>query len=140
MIRVGLRRLSNGDQGTFGVFIMPTGVFCYSLELPWRNNEPNVSCIPVGEYLCRSRVSPRFGKTYHVTNVPGRSFILIHAANLAGDTSLGYRTHLAGCIAPGQMTGSIDGQKAVLASRSALGRIYSFLDWQEFTLVVEDET
>jgi hypothetical protein len=38
------------------------------------------------------------------------------------------------------MTGSIDGQKAVLASRSALGRIYSFLDWQEFTLVVEDET
>ena len=140
MIRIGLRRLEHTDDGTFGVFIFPSGAFSYSLELPWKGNQQNVSCIPTGEYLCKPRLSNRFGKTYHVTDVPDRSYILIHAANLAGDVSLGKRTHLAGCIAPGQYRGSLAGQRAVLASRSALTRFHRALNWQDFILVVEDES
>ena len=140
MIRIGLRRLEHTDDGTFGVFILPQGAFCYSLELPWKDNQRNVSCIPLGEYLCTPRFSNKFGKTYHVQNVPDRSYILIHAGNLGGDTSLGRTTHLAGCIAPGQYLGTIEGQRAVLSSRSALSRLHSALGWKDFTLVVEDES
>lgn len=140
MVRVGLRRLSSDDEGTLGVLILPDGVLCYTLELPWRDNRPGHSCIPVGDYVCRPRVSPRFGKTYHVTGVAGRSYILIHAANLAGDVTKGKKTHLEGCIALGQARGTIGGQKAVLNSRTALTRFHNLMNWQEFTLVVEDET
>jgi len=140
MIRVGLRRLEHTDDGTFGVFILPTGVACYSLELPWRNNEPNISCIPTGEYHCKVRKSPRFGKCYHVTGVPRRSYILIHSGNLGGDINLGKRTHVKGCIMPGRYRGTIGDQRAVLGSRSALTALCSSLGWQDFTLVVEDES
>lgn len=138
MVRIGLRRLEQTDDGTFGVLLFPKGVFSHTLELPWRRNLPNLSCIPTGEYLCVPRVSPRFGKTYHVRDVEGRSYILIHAANLAGDIEKGKKTHLKGCITLGDRLGWIGDQRAVLNSRATVTRFQSQLDWQPFTLVVED--
>ena len=67
---------------------------CVSLELPWRNNAPRISCVPAGTYTLRLEYSPSF-KTdlYELKGVPGRSEVKIHIAN--------YVSELRGCIAPG---------------------------------------
>ena len=63
---------------------------CKTLELPWRNNESNVSCIPKGVYTCKYTRSAHFSQmkghdvyTYEITNVPGRAGVRIHSANLS---------------------------------------------------------
>ena len=139
MIRVGLRRMATSDQGTRGVLILPDGVLCNTLELPWRDNRPSHSCIPNGEYPVAIRQSPRFGRIFHVKDVPGRTFILIHAGNLAGDVGKGLKTHTEGCILLGRHFGTIHGQQAVLASRPALSDFMEKMDGQPFILRVEDE-
>lgn len=101
-----------------------TDLFLRSLELPWRDNARNISCIPAGTYRCTWHKSPRFGWTYWVRNVPDRSGILFHAGNWAGDTSHGYRTHSWGCILLGRRRGMLKGQQAVLASRLAVRDFY----------------
>jgi hypothetical protein len=65
-----------------------------TLELPWKNNTPKVSCIPEGRYLCKYEYSTAFKKNlYELKGVPGRSEVKIHAAN--------YTKELLGCIAVG---------------------------------------
>lgn len=104
-----LKRLESGDQGTVGVLLLnpepnainPKAITMQTLELPWRNNARGVSCIPKGSYRVVWAYSPRFKRyTYRLQNVPGRDGILIHSANLAGDTTKGFASQLNGCIAP----------------------------------------
>jgi hypothetical protein len=59
---------------------------CYCLELPDRENRRNVSRIPAGQYVCKRVRSARFGETFEITNVPGRSGILFHVGNFPTDT------------------------------------------------------
>lgn len=139
MIRIGLFRLQHGDQGTGGVLVLPGGVFCNTLELPWRENRTGRSCIPCGEYDVAVRQSPRFGPVYHVKNVPDRTWIEVHSGNLAGDIAMGYRTHVEGCILLGQYFGRIDGQLAVLSSRPTVRGLMDALDGAPFRLLVEDQ-
>lgn len=98
------------------------GFACFSLELPWRGNAPCVSCIPCGAYTCVVAQSPRFGRVYHIQAVPDRTHILLHSGNLAGDVSLGLRTHVEGCILLGSRRGTLAGQRAVLVSRATVRR------------------
>ena len=81
------------DKATHGVLSTTDIVICRCLELPWRDNLRNVSCIPEGVYPLVKRYSARFGWHIMVKNVPGRSFILFHPANDA-------LRELRGCIAP----------------------------------------
>src|SRR5512137_107271 len=90
---VQIRRTRMSDQGTEGVLLAP-GFSCYTLELPWRDNMSNISCIPSGEYKCVIRHSPKMGNKYWVKKVPKREYILIHSGNFAGDTSKGYKSHV----------------------------------------------
>lgn len=103
---VKLVRGPSTDHGTFGRLIWPSG-WCHTVELPWRDNRPQRSCIPPGTYRCAIVSSPKFGRVYGVANVPGRSHVLIHAANLGGDVDKGWATHLHGCIAPCDKLGAI---------------------------------
>ena len=57
-----------------------------TVEEEWQDNRPNVSCIPTGSYVCRRIQSPKFGNTFEVTGVPGRSHIVFHALNTEEDT------------------------------------------------------
>ena len=66
---------------------------CHTIELPWRNNKRNISCIPEGEYQVETRFSKRFQHHLILKNVAGRSLILFHPANNA-------LKDLEGCIAP----------------------------------------
>ena len=73
---------------------------CYTLELPWINNQQNISCIPAGTYECEKHVSPKFGDCILIKNVAGRTDVLIHYGNFTGDT--------LGCILVGESIADID--------------------------------
>lgn len=134
---VTLTRTDHTDEGTFGVLRFGPSVL-YSLELPWRDNRRQRSCIPVGSYECALVNSPRFGRVYGVANVPGRSHVLIHAANLAGDVDMGYKTQLHGCIAPVLRLGRMNGQRAGLASRPALNMLTDWAQNKPFILEIKN--
>ena len=128
--------------GTFGYMLTQGGIW-NSLELPDRDNAKNISRIPNGEYTCVIRRSPRFGTTFHVTNVAGRTYILLHSANFAGDVAKGYQSHLNGCISMGMKRGAFnnkfgDIQKAILSSRKAVREFRESMDNNPFTLIIKD--
>lgn len=88
---------------------------CYTVEKPWLNNQPNISCIPTGIYVCHptefygSRDVPL--DTWEVMNVEGRTEIKIHYANRGRD--------LQGCIGLGISLGVIQKEYAVIDSSGA---------------------
>ncbi len=81
------------SQGLNGKIFHGGLMICESIELPWRQNQVGISCIPEGEYVVLPRSSPKYGAHFSLQDVPGRSMILIHPANFA-------LTELRGCIAP----------------------------------------
>ena len=90
-----IKRIASRLDGTFGVLLGDGDEpFALTLELPWRNNEVGKSCIPAGTYTCKRVLSPKFGNTFEVTNVQGRSHILFHRGNVDDDTH--------GCILVGE--------------------------------------
>jgi len=93
--------------------ILPNGEMLFSLELPWLNNRPYVSCIPEGEYFFMRDTHGRH-TYFRVLNVPGRSAIEFHPAN---NTS-----QLQGCIAPCLRIDNGIG----IASRSACDKMLAF--------------
>lgn len=98
-------------EWTHGLLMINDVIICHTLELAWRDNQRNVSCIPEGIYPMTVRHSQRFRKHLLIQDVPDRDYILVHPANDA-------RTELKGCIAPVmQVTGGGKG----LYSRLALG-------------------
>ena len=92
----------------------------YTLELPWKDNERRVSCIPIGTYTLKLHTSPKFGRCYWVKDVPNRDAILIHPAN--------YTRQLLGCIAVGIDHKDIDkdGELDLTSSRLAMDRILKY--------------
>jgi hypothetical protein len=68
-------------------------LICYTIELPWLENQRRISCIPEGKYVLLKRFSLKYGWHFHLQTVPGRDYILIHPANDA-------KKELMGCIAP----------------------------------------
>lgn len=100
---------------TFGELLIEGEHFCFTLERPWLNDQPDVSCIPVGSYEVRMSWSPSWERMMpHLQNVPGRSEIMIHPLNFVRQTK--------GCIGLGE---SISGDMLQM-SRNAFGR---FLEW-----------
>ena len=72
----------------------------YTLEEEDAQNRPGVSAIPAGTYTCKRRMYHKGGyETFEVTNVPGRSDILIHIGNTEEDTM--------GCILLGMELGTL---------------------------------
>ena len=97
---------------TYGVFLRDTGVpFALTLERPWRDNQRSISCIPRGRYTAKRHISPKFGETFWIQDVPGRSEILLHKGNLADDSH--------GCILVGEKFDPVNGQDGIAASREA---------------------
>lgn len=137
MIDVYIQRLGSSDHGTFGVLFAPAiGFSCYTGEPPWRNNLRSLSCIPPGDYIVKVRNSPKYGLIFHVKDVKGRTYILIHSGNFAGNIEKGLRTHTQGCILLGQKTGWLAGQKCVLNSRVTVKKFMSLMQMKPFKLKI----
>lgn len=96
MKQMTIKRIAHREDGVFGVLLDQGELpFAVTLELPWRDNEVRRSCIPSGFYVCQRVLSPKFGNTFEITAVPGRSHILFHKANVDND--------LLGCVGVGEM-------------------------------------
>ena len=108
-----LTRISESNQGTFGVLKINERPFCCTLEPPDKLNAQNVSQIPPGQYICKRVKSPRFGDTWEITEVHNRTNVLFHAGNVVG--------HTQGCIVLGSSFGKLKGNWAVLNSGGAFG-------------------
>jgi hypothetical protein len=97
-------------------------VICYTIELPWLDNKPGVSCIPEGRYELERYFSEHLGNHLHLKAVAGRSMIMIHAANDALE-------ELRGCIAPVSiLTAEGKGLRSRVALKKVLDLIYPVLD------------
>lgn len=102
----------------------------YTLELPWKNNSLNISCIPKGTYQCS--IKPFHSTTqYEILNVPNRSGIFIHVGNYYHDS--------LGCIILGGGKGDInhDGQIDVTNSTKSISALKKFFSNEDFTLTVQ---
>ena len=120
---------------TMGVFSWKGEPLCPTLELPWRDNQQQISCIPDGEYLCKRTEGRRLFSgavipvTFEVTDVPGRSGILFHSGNIDH--------HSRGCILVGSSFTIMGMQPALSESRKAFERFIAVLgNLESFTLVV----
>lgn len=80
-------------KGTNGNLWNGDKLICHSIELPWKDNKRNISCIPEGRYLIIPRVTEERSLHFMLADVPDRSHILFHPANNA-------LKELQGCIAP----------------------------------------
>lgn len=71
------------------------------IELPWKNNERNISCIPANIYSAVAINRWSNGKyAIWILEVPNRSEILIHQGKFV--------KHLLGCKAPGENFADLD--------------------------------
>ncbi len=92
---------------------------CKTIELAWRDNKKNISCVPHGKYPLVFEKSNKFKrKLWELKKVPNRSEIKIHIAN--------YYRDLNGCIAVGDMHTRIDSDPYpdVRNSRYTLSRLH----------------
>ena len=105
---VEIIRHEESEQGTIGILKIDKEVFCFTLEPSDFLNEINKSSIPTGQYLCSKIMSPNFGETFEITNVPNRTKILIHKGNISANTT--------GCVILGQTISKLKGQRSVLNS------------------------
>ncbi len=96
-----IKRIHKRDDCTLSVVMLGDLIF-KMLELPDKNNQQNISCIPEGTYYAKKRFSP--GKQYQVIEyigVPNRTFIQIHCGN--------YTRQILGCQLPGEEFIDLDG-------------------------------
>ena len=88
------------DESTIGELFLNGERFCDTLELPYRDNQTSISCIPIGQYKVRLRLPRESATRYYihllVQDVKDRSHILFHRGNTAKDSR--------GCILVGQGT------------------------------------
>lgn len=133
-----LQRFAETDDGVIGRM----GPW-YTLEEEAKGNQTSISDIPAGEYTCRRRIYNKGGyETFEVTDVPGRSAILIHRGNT--------EEHTEGCILLGMKVGTLpvakpeDGEparhKIAVLSSGVAHRAFMALQegTDEFRLTVKD--
>lgn len=123
-MNITLTRSQSDDQCTRGTIELPDGTLLYSLELPWKNNQKNVSCVPPGVYQLIPYTSIKHDSTWYLENeslgVGGadaeRSYCEIHSAN--------WTSQLEGCIALGledaPMFNPVEGQIVPAVEQSVL--------------------
>ena len=92
-------------------------IICNTIELPWRDIQRRISCIPEGKYILKKRYSSKFKWHIEIANVPKRIAILFHPANNA-------QMELNGCIAP---VTKISGPGLGLMSRKAFDKLKTMI-------------
>lgn len=141
MTTVTIQRDATGDDGTFGtllVLVDGAALRCHTLEPPDRGNARGRSSIPAGRYRCRWARTHSKGTRYVLDGVPGRSGILIHAGNWAGDVEKKRRSDSEGCILLGMGRGVISNQAGITASLRAVAAFEAMMAGEPFDLVIQD--
>lgn len=127
-----LNRLEHHKKQTLGHLTIYKGVMklfsCYVLELSDNGNKVRVSRIPANTYQVEKRYSNKFGWHYHIKDVDGRTFILIHSGN--------FYTDIKGCVLVGNALSDInnDGLKDVVNSKDTLKQMFDLVENFELTI------
>lgn len=103
----------------------------YTLELPWLDNQQNISCIPAKKYRAAYRKSPSNGDVIELKNVEGRSYIQIHSGN--------YTSQILGCILVGDSIRDINGDSIpdVTNSKNTLKKLLAWAGAEDFILDIK---
>jgi len=106
---------------------------CKTIELPWKDNQHDVSCVPEGVYNVKKIISPTKGKCFLLENVPNRGAVEIHIGNFAA----GKKIDTLGCVLPGMSFGdrNNDGILDVVDSTKAMEKLLEILP-DEFELTI----
>ena len=120
-------------ESTLGELFLNGERMCDTLELPWKNNERRISCIPEGEYKVRLRLARESATRDYlhllVQEVPNRDYILFHRGNSAKDTS--------GCILVGQGSQQDFVQNSTLAMDLLMKEIIN-LGGEKINLIIKN--
>ena len=115
MLHLTLERKNQNRHRTLGELVGPE-IRLLTLEPPWENNAPRISCIPTGVYpIYRSWYHAKNYEVFELKNVPNRSEILIHVGNYPRDTM--------GCI----LLGMEYGVDSVQRSKEAFIRFMEYM-------------
>jgi hypothetical protein len=122
------------EKQTIGELHIEGTEFCKTLELKWDDNKRNKSCIPEGTYKVVKRLAHEKRKYnhFHITNVPNRSFILIHTGN--------FSFQILGCVLVGDrhIDMNKDGMLDVQHSTITLNKLYEKMP-DEFELEIREK-
>lgn len=127
---VTLKRAYSDDKQQLGD-LYTDGFKCKTLELSWKNNATNISCIPKGKYKATYTWSWKFMKyTYEILNVPNRTGIRIHSGN--------YFFQIQGCILAGDSYGDLnqDRHADILNSTKTVQAFEQFMGKKDFILEI----
>lgn len=132
MITYILMRIAENQYGMFGVMIDDQNIpFVLTLELPWMQNQHDISCIPNGTYKVKRVETEHHGIVFQIMNVHNRSGILIHWGNLIKDSK--------GCVLIGEQFEPINGLPGISASGAGFAEFMEKLkDVDEFALRIID--
>jgi|ETNvirenome_6_85_1030632.scaffolds.fasta_scaffold30023_4 hypothetical protein len=126
-----LDRDFNNDKCTLGVLYAINGDFeVKTLELPWLDNTPNISCIPEGVYECRRSTFHVGGyPCWEICDIEGRTLVKIHIGN--------YPSDILGCVIVGM--GRSESTPAVWSSKTAFTKFMeNTKDMNEFQLEIRN--
>lgn len=128
-----LTRISDNGVETLGLLVASYNgqtFSCSTLELPWKDNQHDISCVPKGTYQCE--VKP-FHSTqrYELQNTAPRTGIFVHEGN--------YYKDVLGCILLGVSPLDIngDGQIDVTNSVNTIAKFMDFFHNEPFTLIIK---
>ena len=122
---------ASSQHGTFGVFQVQKIFRWPCLEPYHRENEKNISSIPAGMYRMKRVNSPRFGKTFEICDVFGRTHILIHSGNIDDNTQ--------GCVLIGKQFAFWNDEEGIGRSRQAFKEFMNCMDGHETaTLIIKE--
>ena len=78
------------EESTIGELYLNGEWLCDTLELPYRDNQRSISCIPAGHYKVRLRTARESATRNYlhllVEDVKDRKYILVHIGNFPKDT------------------------------------------------------
>jgi len=121
-------------NGTNGAIFCNEQFICFTIELPWKENQRKVSCIPEGKFELGKRYTEKHGWHLVVNTVPERSHILFHPANHA-------LKELEGCIAPVTvLTGIGTGVESRKAFDKLKSLVYEAILKENVSIIIEKAT
>ena len=132
-VKAYIKRQSDDGIQTLGILFFETigGTKTFAtLELPWKDNQRSISCIPKGNYQVKTTYSNKYKKDmWQIMDVPNRSGVRIHGGN--------YYFQIEGCILLGLSREDInnDGKLDMINSQKAIALAKHYLG-KEFELEI----
>ena len=118
------------DKSTIGKLYFDGEFYGHTLELPWKDNEKRLSCIPKGVYEVNKRHTEESKYKYehlHILDVEDRELILMHIGN--------YPKNSKGCI----LLGNTRALNFVGESRKAFYKLmYDLGSFQKIELIIKN--